>query len=978
VSASSGPVLAPLASLPEELRRLGARRVLLVSSSTSRRYAEVTALLRDFAVTPFTGARRHVPEAVVAEAKAALAASQADTIVTFGGGSATGLGKALRLEADVRFVAVPTTYAGSERTSIFGITSAGAKRTGRDPRVRPDHVLYDETLTLDMPKALSIASLFNALAHPIGALESASLSAEDQDSAYRAITLIYAAVEALLEAPDDRAARARALSGAALAADALERGRPGAHHALAHELGGRFDLDHSGLHSVLLPHSFARLRGSAPHVVDSVSKRLGVRDVEAMLFDFLRRSGAATSLRELGLPRAALNDLSRALSEPLGAQVRAAFHGRRPSADTRREDFGLDELVSLRGPAFEQASRVIVALHGRTEAADAALSRVVELSGNDRNVAIVAPQAASGAWYSGRYHEGREGLGAELSAAAGEIQRVLAAIAARVPPERLVLFGFSQGACLALEVFRSVTPRPATLVALAGAALGRGDELSGLPSLPGETRVLLSASEGDPWVAIEHVEHTAKALSELGAQVTLVREPGDGHEPSFRARHAARALLTGVPPAPPLVGFGNFHETEALPGALPHAQNTPRNAPYGLYPEQINGTSFVAPRHENQRSWTYRVRPSAQHGDYTPLVHATLRADFVNSAPEPDLTGFTPLAAPPQPADFVDGLITVGGAGDPRARRGFALHLYALNRGMEARAFYDADGDLLILPELSALTLLTELGVLEVPPGTLAGIPRGVRFSVFPHEREARGYVAEVFGRHFTLPERGPVGANGLTDARHFRAPAAFHEDRLLRDFRVTAKFGGELFDTTQDYSPFDVAAWHGNYAPYSYDLSLFSPVNNTRIDHGDPSVYTVLSAPLDRDGENNLDLVVFPPRWDATENTFRPPFFHRNVTTEFNGIIREQSTHHPVFRPGGVFITPSMTPHGVVAENVERAFAADDEHANRPHRTSDRALWFQFETSLPLCLSSWARTTKTRVPHFGRMFRAYRTHFSS
>jgi homogentisate 1,2-dioxygenase len=972
---SSSIVLAPLASLPDELRRLGTERVLLVSSSTSRRYAELSELLGEFVVTPFAGARRHVPESVVVEARVALSASRADTVVTFGGGSATGLGKALRLDADVRFVAVPTTYAGSERTSIYGITSAGAKRTGRDARVRPDYVLYDETLTLDMPKALTVASLFNALAHPLGALESGSLAPPDDDSAYRAIALVYAALEALLEAPADRAARVRALHGAALAADTLERGRPGAHHALAHELGGRFDLDHGGLHSVLLSHSFARLRESAPHVVEAVSKRLGVHDVEAQLFDLLRRSGAATTLRELGVSRAALEGASATLAEPLRAQIRAAFHGRRPSVYTRREDFGLEEPVSLCGPELERATRVVIALHGRNEAADIALARVVELSGNDANVAVVAPQAASGAWYSGRYHEGREQLGDELASAASGVRSLIASLLARVPPERLVLFGFSQGACLALEVFGSVTPRPATLVALAGAALGRGHELDGLPSLSG-SRVLLSAWERDPWVELEHVERTAKLLSELGADVALVREPGDAHEPSFRARYAARELLRGVAPAEPLGGFGNVHETEALPGALPRSQNSPRHAPYGLYPEQINGTSFVAPRHENQRSWTYRVRPSAQHGEFTPLAHPTLRSDFIGAPPDPDLSGFAPLALPAEATDFVDGLITMGGSGDPRARRGFALHVYALNRGMEQRAFYDADGHLLILPELSALTLLTEFGVLDVLPGMLAVVPRGVRFSVFPHEREARGYVAEGFGRHVTLPERGAVGANGLTDARHFRIPSAFHDVGLALGYRVTAKFGGALYDTSQDHSPYDVAAWHGNYAPFSYDLSLFSPVNNTRFDHGDPSVYTVLSAPLDRDGENCLDLVVFPARWDSTENTFRPPFFHRNVTTEFNGIIREQSSHHPVFRPGGVFITPSMTPHGVVAEAVERAFAADDEHENRPHRSSDRALWFQFETTLPLSLSAWARTAPNRVPHFGRLFRAYRTHF--
>ena len=212
---------------------------------------------------------------------------------------------------------------------------------------------------------------------------------------------------------------------------------------------------------------------------------------------------------------------------------------------------------------------------------------------------------------------------------------------------------------------------------------------------------------------------------------------------------------------------------------------------------------------------------------------------------------------------------------------------------------------------------------------------------------------------------------------RHFRAPAAWHEDRLSLGYRITAKLGGEIFDAVQDYSPFDVVAWHGNHCPYVYDLALFSPAGNTRIDHVDPSVHTVLSAPLDEAGAHTLDLVIFPPRWDVTEGTFRPPYFHRNVTTEINGIIRDVApTGSPVV-PGGLFLTPSLTPHGVVASSVERALALDDDHADRPQRSPDTSLWFQFESALPFSLSAWARGAGNRVADWHLVWGAARKHFS-
>jgi maleylacetate reductase len=352
-----------LAGLPRFLSGAGSRRILILTGDSRRHLDRVRARLDGMevpvAVDVFAGARRHVPEAVLRAAREQLDSFAADTIVALGGGSAIGLGKALRRERQVRFVAIPTTYAGSELTNIYGVTTDGAKTTGRDPRVRPDAVIHDVELTLDMPRTLTVTSLMNALGHPIGALSTGSLQGEARARAFDAIEILYAAIEALVRAPEDRRARANALRGAGLAAQALETGTTGLHHQLAHRLGGRFDLDHSGLHSVLLPHSIHRLRADAPEIVDEISRRLAVPDLESGLFDFLLRAGAGVSLRALGVTFDGLRGLLAEAPELPGELLRAAFHGRRPSADTRFEDWGLPELVSVRGPRPEDARRVV-------------------------------------------------------------------------------------------------------------------------------------------------------------------------------------------------------------------------------------------------------------------------------------------------------------------------------------------------------------------------------------------------------------------------------------------------------------------------------------------------------------------------------------------------------------------------------------------------------------------------------------------
>lgn len=958
-----------LGELPELLR--GSQRVLILCGPSRRHVEQIRGLLAGLKVAVFDGARRHVPAAVVAEAAALLRSSGADAIVTVGGGAAIGLGKALRLDHAVRFVAVPTTYSGSERTELYGITSGRDKRTGRDPRVRPDAVVYDVELTLDMPRALTVTSLMNALAHPVGTL---GAGAHDH-AALEAAQALFGALEALVAAPSSRRARLEALRGAALAAGSLG-GDLGRHHHLAHRLGGRFDVEHGALHAVLLPHTVHALRDTSP--IAALAERLGVPDLEGALFDLLVRAGAATSLGRLGVPAEGLRALCAEAPELPRDLLWAAFHGRRPSAGTRTEDWGLREPVSVRGPALERARRVVLAVHGRGDTADGILRRAVELTGDDPTIAIVAPQAPGGSWYGGRYDEPRASLGEVLAVALDEVTRALDRALAAAGAERVALFGFSQGACLALEVLGRSPRRPATVVALSGARIGAPDERwAPAPELAG-TRLLLGVSAGDPWIVPGEVERLGEALAAAGCDVRTIPVPGDAHALHGRHRIAARELLTGAAPRGDLGGFGNAHETEALPGALPVDRNSPRRCRYGLYAEQLSGTGFTTPRRDNLRSWLYRIRPAAQQGPLAPLAHPGLAGDFTALAPEPNLCGWSPRPLPEAPQDFVDGLETLCGAGSATARRGFALHTFALDRGMEDRCLCDADGDLLLLPELGALTILTELGVLEVAPGQLALVPRGLRFSVLPAGPAARGYLAETFGRHFRLPERGPVGANGLADARHFRAPQAWHEDRLAPGYRVTVKAGGQLYEATQDWSPYDVVAWHGTYAPYVYDLSRFSPVGNTRFDHGDPSIYTVLSSPLDEPGTHALDLVVFAPRWDPTEGTFRPPYFHRNAIAEINGILRDGEPPGSPFAAGACFITPAMAPHGVLATSVERALAAPDETADRPHRIGEGSLWFQLESSLPLCLAPRAKDSSIRIPDWPHVWGAYRTHFSA
>ena len=360
-----------------------------------------------------------------------------------------------------------------------------------------------------------------------------------------------------------------------------------------------------------------------------------------------------------------------------------------------------------------------------------------------------------------------------------------------------------------------------------------------------------------------------------------------------------------------LPGFGNHHSTEAVSGALPIGRNSPQRPPFGLYAEQLSGTAFTAPRHENRRSWLYRMRPSAEHPPYTRYAGPSQVAGPVEGPVAPNRLRWSPRPMPTGPTDWVDGLTTMLGNRPPADLEGVALHLYAANADMDARAFVDADGELLILPEQGRLELLTELGQMEVAPGHMALIPRGVRFKVRLPDGEARGYVAENHGSLFRLPDLGPIGANGLANPRDFETPVAWYEDRD-EPTELIQKFEGALWTTTLDHSPLDVVAWHGNLAPCRYDMGRFNTINTVSFDHPDPSIFTVLTSPSDVPGRANADFVIFPPRWMVAEDSFRPPWFHRNVMSEAMGLITgAYDAKADGFSPGGLSLHNLLGGHG-------------------------------------------------------------------
>jgi homogentisate 1,2-dioxygenase len=404
---------------------------------------------------------------------------------------------------------------------------------------------------------------------------------------------------------------------------------------------------------------------------------------------------------------------------------------------------------------------------------------------------------------------------------------------------------------------------------------------------------------------------------------------------SGRAEDASPSYLTG---------FGNEFATEAIAGALPEGQNSPQQCPFGLYAEQISGTSFTAPRHRNRRSWLYRIRPALSHGRFQALSHPNWPAKSCDDF-TPEQLRWSAMPIPEAATDFVDGLHTVAGNGNPELQMGCALHVYASNRSMSNRYLYSADGEWLIVPQHGRLRIDTEMGRIDVEPLEIVSIPRGVRFRVALPDGSARGYVCENFGSPFKLPDLGPIGSNGLANPRDFRTPVARFENRG-EPGQLIAKFAGRLWAADIDHSPLDVVAWHGNHAPYKYDLRNFNTIGSVSFDHPDPSIFLVLHSPSEIEGVSNIDFVVFPPRWLAMEHTFRPPWFHRNVASEFMGLIQGvYDAKAEGFVPGGISLHNCMSGHGPDTRTLERALAAD---TSRPERIRD-TMAFMFESRVPI-----------------------------
>ena len=419
-------------------------------------------------------------------------------------------------------------------------------------------------------------------------------------------------------------------------------------------------------------------------------------------------------------------------------------------------------------------------------------------------------------------------------------------------------------------------------------------------------------------------------------------------------------------------GFGNEHSSEAVSGALPIGRNSPQRAPLGLVAEQLSGTAFTAPRAENRRAWLYRIRPSAMHGAFRRIDNRRWRTvPPGETAPTPNRLRWDAQPFPDTPTDFIDGMMTIGAGGDVAAAHGFAIHVYAANRDMSHRYFYNADGELLIVPEQGRLSIFTEFGHLVAAPGEICLIPRGVKFRVDLPDIRARGYVCENHGALFRLPELGPIGANGLANPRDFLSPVAAFED-LDAEVEVVARFQGAMWARTQGHSPLDVVAWHGNYVPCKYDLARFNAMGTVSFDHPDPSIFTVLTSPSDTPGTANIDFVVFPPRWMVAENTFRPPWFHRNIMNEFMGLVHgKYDGKSEGFVPGGASLHSCMSAHGPDVATFERATSA----ALQPHWI-DGSLAFMFETRLPVAPTAFALACVALQPDYDACWGGFQRRF--
>lgn len=422
-----------------------------------------------------------------------------------------------------------------------------------------------------------------------------------------------------------------------------------------------------------------------------------------------------------------------------------------------------------------------------------------------------------------------------------------------------------------------------------------------------------------------------------------------------------------------LSGFGNTFQSESLEGALPVSQNSPQKVPFGLYPEQLSGTAFTVPRPENKRTWFYRIRPSVLHGAFEKQEQTFWQTTGLNTESSPMQMRWDPWPEPVKQTEFFESICTLVRNGGPQMRQGIAVHVYSASQSSTKRYFSNSDGEFLIVPEKGKLQLSTECGILDVEPGEMAVIPRGMKFKVGFEEPWVRGYICENFGELFRLPHLGLIGANGLADPRHFLTPVAHFEDQE-GSFEWWLRFQGQTFKAPLSHSPLDVVAWQGNYVPYKYDLRLFQPVNTVRVDHPDPSIFTVLTSPSSVPGQAHCDFVIFPPRWMVAQDTFRPPYYHRNLMSEWMGLVQGQyDAKEKGFLPGGSSLHNCMAPHGPDAETAEKAINA----SNEPQYL-DNTLAIMFESCYPFQVTEAASKAPQLQKDYLACWSGLKKHFSA
>ncbi|MCK0141481.1 homogentisate 1,2-dioxygenase [Aliiroseovarius sp. F20344] len=419
------------------------------------------------------------------------------------------------------------------------------------------------------------------------------------------------------------------------------------------------------------------------------------------------------------------------------------------------------------------------------------------------------------------------------------------------------------------------------------------------------------------------------------------------HSPSRDMTRAVSAVGTETHYMP---GWANDFETEALPGALPQGMNSPQKCEYGLYGEQLSGTAFTA--NPPERTWCYRIRPSVKHS----ARYTKIDMPYWKSAPcvDPDVISLGQYRWDPVPTteglNWITGMRTMTTAGDVNTQVGMASHIYLVTESMVDDYFFSADSELLVVPQEGKLRFYTELGIIDLAPQEIGVIPRGLVYRVELLEGPARGFVCENYGQKFELPGRGPIGANCMANPRDFKAPVAAYEDREVPS-TITIKWCGQFHKTEIGQSPLDVVAWHGNYAPYKYDLTTYCPVGAILFDHPDPSIFTVLTAPSGQPGTANIDFVLFRERWMVAENTFRPPWYHKNIMSELMGNIYGQYDAKPQgFVPGGVSLHNMMLPHGPDRDAFEGA-----SNSNLGPEKLDNTMSFMFETRFPQHLTAFA-----------------------